>query len=116
MAYAKVEDVRKRYTQDFDETVCEALLEDAGIIIDSTNTLASEDTKRVVSVRMVMRALPNGQDVPIGATQGTISALGYSQSWTVGSGSSGELYLNKQERKLLGLGNKLGAHSPLEDL
>ena len=31
-------------------------------------------------------------------------------------GSSGELYLSKLEKKLLGVGDKIGAHSPLEDL
>ena len=52
----------------------------------------------------------------MGATQGTATALGYSQSWTMGSGSSGELYLSKLEKKLLGVGSKIGARSPLEDL
>ena len=47
---------------------------------------------------------------------GTATALGYSQSWTMGSGSSGELYLSKLEKKLLGVGSKIGARSPLEDL
>ena len=31
-------------------------------------------------------------------------------------GSSGELYLSKLEKRLLGLGSRVGAHSPLEDL
>ena len=53
---------------------------------------------------------------PMGATQGTATALGYSQSWTMSGGSTGELYLSKLEKKLLGVGSKLGAHSPLEDL
>ena len=52
----------------------------------------------------------------LGATQGTATALGYSQSWTMGSGASGELYLSKLEKKLLGVGSRVGARSPLEDL
>ena len=31
-------------------------------------------------------------------------------------GSSGELYLSKLEKNLLGVGSRLGARSPLEDL
>ena len=50
------------------------------------------------------------------ATQASASALGYQQSWTVSGGSVGELYLSKLEKKLLGVGSRLGAHSPLEDL
>ena len=69
--------------------------------------------------RMVRRQLGEGDDgvaFPMGATQGTATALGYSQSWTMSGGSTGELYLSKLEKKLLGVGSKLGAHSPLEDL
>ena len=89
------------------------------MIIDHYNPDADADTKRVVSCRMVRRPLGDGEDgvsFPMGATQGTATALGYSQSWTMGSGSSGELYLSKLEKKLLGVGSKIGARSPLEDL
>ena len=53
---------------------------------------------------------------PMGASQGSATALGYTQSWTMSGGSSGELYLSKLEKRLLGLGSRVGAHSPLEDL
>ena len=53
---------------------------------------------------------------PLGSTQGSVSAMGYSQSWTMGSGSAGELYLSKLEKKLLGVGDRIGARSPLEGL
>jgi hypothetical protein len=46
-----------------------------------------------------------------------MSALGYTQSWTIGaSGSAGELYLGKLEKKLLGYGNSIGSYSPTEEL
>lgn len=57
-----------------------------------------------------------GVSFPMGSTQGTATALGYSQSWTMSGGSSGELYLSKLEKKLLGVGSRVGARSPLEDL
>ena len=104
-----------------EQTRCAALLSEAAIIIDAYNPDAGEDTKRLVSCRMVRRQL--GEDdsgdavtFPMGATQGTATALGYSQSWTMSGGSTGELYLSKLEKKLLGVGSRLGAHSPLEDL
>lgn len=66
---------------------------------------------------MVLRALGSDNDIPMGATQGSMSGLGYSQSWTISSGGSvGELYLSKSDKMLLGGSNAIGSHSPLEDL
>jgi hypothetical protein len=46
-----------------------------------------------------------------------MSALGYSQSWTMGAtGSTGELYLNRMDKKLLGAGNAIGSYSPIQEL
>ena len=121
MLYAEVQDVEAgfRALSKEEQTRCVALLSEAAVIIDHYNPDADADTKRVVSCRMVRRPLGDGEDgvsFPMGATQGTATALGYSQSWTMGSGSSGELYLSKPEKKLLGVGSKIGARSPLEDL
>lgn len=121
MAYATVEDVQARMQRTLSEqeqTICATLLDDAAVIIDAFNKLASDSAKLVVSCRMVMRSLGDGDSsgIPMGATQGSMSGLGYSQSWTIGSGSAGELYLAKLEKELLGLGNKIGSHSPLEDM
>ena len=78
------------------------------------------EAKRLVSCRMVRRQLgaqgDSSAQFPLGSTQGTLSAMGYSQSWTMGTGSSGELYLSKLERRLLGVGDRIGAHSPLEGM
>ena len=121
MAYAEVSDVQARMTRvlSSDEaTVCEALLDDAATIIDAYNDNASSDAKLLVSVKMVSRAIGDGSSgVPMGATQGSMSALGYTQSWTMGSnGSTGELYLSKLEKKLLGIGDRIGSRSPLEGM
>lgn len=119
MAYASTDDVaaRCRRTLSDDELeICEALLEDAAVIIDSYNSSASDDAKRVVSCNMVIRVLGDSDStqLPIGTTQGSMSALGYSQSFTIGSGSSGELYLSKLDKRLLGVGNRLTFASPWE--
>ena len=121
MLYAEVQDVEAgfRALSKEEQTRCVALLSEAAIIIDAYNPDADADTKRVVSCRMVRRPLGDGEDgvsFPMGATQGTATALGYSQSWTMSGGSSGELYLSKLEKKLLGVGSRVGARSPLEDL
>ena len=121
-AYATVEDVQARMSRTMTEdeqALCEKLLEDAAVIIDVYNIAADSDVKQVVSCRMVIRAMGDGSDsgVPLGATQGSQSALGYSQSWTIGSGgAAGELYLGKLERKMLGCGDRIGSYSPVQEL
>lgn len=121
MAYATVQDVQARMTRTMssaEQTLCATLLDDAAVIIDSFNSAASSDAKKIVSCRMAIRQLGEGEEsgIPIGATQGSMSGLGYSQSWTVGSGTTGEMYLSKLDKQLLGSGNRIGSYSPVEDL
>ena len=120
MAYATVADVQARMTTTMDETqqnVCGYLLDDAAIIIDAYNINADTDKKKLVSIRMVQRAINVDADIPLGATQGSMSAMGYSQSWTMGTNTSaGELYLSKLEKEILGGSNKLGCKSILENM
>lgn len=119
--YAEVAEVEAGFrTLSADErNICQKMLEEADVIIDAYGAGAAIGRKKLVSCRMVRRALGDGDSdsaFPIGATQGSMSALGYSQSWQYSGGSSGELYLSKLEKKLLGVGEKIGARSPLEDL
>ena len=121
MAYATVADVQARMTKILstaEQTMCATLLDDAAVIIDSWNASAGADQKKIVSCNMVIRKLGDGEDsgIPIGATQGSMSGLGYSQSWTIGSGSTGEMYLSKADKKLLGVGNQIGSYSPVQEL
>ena len=120
MAYATVEDIQNRINRELTEAEQERigfLLDDAALFIDATGTKASDDLKRLVTCNMVIRAIDNGDsDIPMGATQGSMSALGYSQSWTVSGGSYGELYLTKKDRQLLGVGNQIGSYSPTQEL
>ena len=117
MAYATVADVQARMTNTMSQdqqTICTNLLDDAAVIIDAYNVAADLDAKELVSIRMVIRAMEVDEGIPIGATQGSMSARGYSQSWTTGTGSSvGELYLAKLDKKLLGVGNAIDASNPL---
>lgn len=122
MAYATVSDVQARMLRTLstdEEALCGTFLDDVAVMIDGTNTSATADVKKVVSCRVVIRALGDGNDigVPMGATQGSMSGLGYSQSWTISSGGSvGVLYFDKAERKMLGLSNLIGSYSPSQEL
>lgn len=121
MAYASLEDVTTRTTREYtsaEQNVINALLDDAAVMIDGYNADASDEAKKIVSCRMVIRAMGDGSEygVPIGATQGSMAAGGYTQSWTMSSGASGEMYLGKAEKALLGVGNRIGSYSPLEEL
>ncbi len=121
MGYAVVQEVEAGFrtlTQE-EKRRCLALLEEAAAIIDAYNRGADPDVKRLVTCRMVRRQLGDGGEAPlypVGSTQGSASVLGYTQSWTMSGGSAGELYLSKLEKKLLGVGNRIGAVSPVEVL
>ena len=120
--YATVADVQARMLRTMgsdEQALCGKLLEDAAVMIDAYAVNAVANAKQVVSCRMVIRALGDGQSTgtPLGATQGSMSALGYSQSWTISSGGSvGELYFSKADRQLLGKGNAIGSYSPVQEL
>ena len=118
MAYATVKEVEDgfRILSAEEEAKCIALLEEADVLIDAVAFTADPKVKSIVERRMVRRALGDmtGAPVPIGATQGSMSALGYSQSWTISNGSSGELYISKSEKGLLGRGNSIGMSYPYE--
>lgn len=120
-AYATIEDVQGRMTRTLSEseiTVATNFLEDAAVLIDVFNESAAADAKKLVSCRMVIRAIGDGEsNIPVGASQGSMAALGYSQSWTMGSNASvGQLYLDRTDKSILGGGSKIGTHSPLEDM
>ncbi len=119
MAYATYQDVEAGFrplTSD-EISVCNALLDESAIIIDAYNVNASADAKKLVSCHMVRRVIGTGADTaPMGATQGSMSALGYSQSWTLNNGSTGELYISKLDKKLLKVSNSIGSYSPIQEL
>ena len=103
-AYATVEDVEKRILRELSETeesVCSVLLDDAAVIIDAFNKNAGADAKLTVSCRMVIRALDDGStnDIPLGATQGSMSGLSYSQSWTIGGGEVPENCISAKSKR-----------------
>ncbi len=120
MAYATVADVQARMVQTMtadQQRVCAALLDDAAVLIDAYTDDVPVETAKIVSCRMVERAIGDGSasGIPTGASQGSISALGYSQSWTMTGGATGEVYLTKTEKKMLGVGDHVGSWSPVQE-
>ena len=121
MAYATVQDVEDRTPHTFtadEEAVIGTLLDDAAVMIDAYRSAASADAKKVVSCRMVLRIVgDDGSTFPVGASQGSMTAGVYTQSWTMGSGGgTGELYLSKQDKLTLGGSNLIGSYSPTEEM
>lgn len=118
MVSVTVEEFEKSFRElsEAEKVAAESLIEEATIILETINTDASEEVQNMVVCRMIKRAMNASDLFPTGATQGSMSAGGYTQSWTIGSnGTAGELYISKLEKKLLGVGEKVGARSPLEE-
>lgn len=117
MAYATYEDIQRRNGMDvLDSDYVTALLDDAAVIVDAYNKNATETAKKLVSCNMVIRTIGSRDEgVPIGTTQATTTAMVYSQTWTNTNGS-GELYLTKLDKKILGVGNRIGCTNPYSGL
>lgn len=121
MAYATVQDVEDRTPHTFtsdEEALIGNLLDDAAVMIDAYRSGASADAKKIVSCRMVLRVIgDDGATFPVGASQGSMTAGVYTQSWTMGSGGgTGELYLSKQDKLTLGGSNMIGSYSPVQEM
>lgn len=116
-AYATIEDVAAGFRPlTADELAkCQALIIEAGVLVDSVAQKAPAEKKCVVVCRMIRRVLGSAEEsAPLGTNQNTVSALGYSQTWSLGTGGTiGELYLSKAEKTILGVANRIGASNPL---
>lgn len=119
---ATVSDVQARMLRPLsadEKALAAQLLGDACVMIRAAAPNADAQAAKVVACRMVIRALGDGETggYPVGATQGSRSALGYTESFTIsGGGGTGELYVSKSDRKLLGLGSAIGSYSPAQEL
>ena len=119
---ATVSDIQARMLRSLsadEKALAAQLLGDACVMIRAAAPNADAQAAKVVACRMVIRALGDGETggYPIGATQGSRTALGYSESFTIsGGGGTGELYVSKSDRKLLGLGSAIGSYSPAQEL
>lgn len=104
MSYAGVSDIESRWrvlTADEQERA-EALLDDASAIIDALASDVDADKAKIVVCDMVIRAMSASAADSFGASSTSITAGPYSQSWSYAN-PSGDLYLTKLEKRLLGI-------------
>ena len=108
MAYADVSDIEVRLGRTFtaDETVnVQALLDGASAVLNKLVTVTNDTEQnallKFVCTNMVSRMLSNGLDV-LGASQASMTAGPYTQSFSF-STPSGDMYLTKLEKRLLGI-------------
>lgn len=110
MAYADVEDIELRLQRTFSESETanvEALLDSASAVLNKLVKVVEGDSEQAellkfVCTNMVCRAVSaNGMDV-LGASQASITAGAYTQSYSFAT-PSGDMYLTKLEKRLLGI-------------
>lgn len=114
MAYATIADLESRWrtlTSD-EQAVALTLLDDAAVLIDSMGTPSSDAAALIVSCDMVRRSMSMSQADAYGLSQASMTAGPYAQQWTYAN-PTGELYLTRTERKMLGfLGGSIGLARP----
>ena len=117
-AFATTTQYRAKYSTDLTDDALAVWLADASDIMASEMDRADVDyshaseefSARLVRVcrDMVRRAIGDGSQsamsIPFGSTQASMSAGGYSESFTIGN-PYGDLYLKAAERRSLGIGN-----------
>lgn len=128
MAFASTTDYRAVYDTTLDDGRLQSMLDrssrmiaracdDAGVSTDEPVEEFSEALSDVC-IEMVHRSDPGASgavtDVPLGATQFSIGADGFSQSFSMGN-PYGDLFITKAEREYLGIADdgSVGAIWPL---
>lgn len=109
MAYATIADVEARWrTLSADErTRAEALLSDASLMLAELADVDEDDDEQaelleVVCCNMVIRAMAATAMDTFGVSQTSVTAGPYTQSYSY-SNPSGDMYLTKFEKRLLGI-------------
>ena len=114
MAYAEVTDIERRWRDlsTEEQTRAEALIDDASAMLDALCESVDADIARIVVSDMVIRAMSATQADSFGASSMSMTAGPYSQSWSY-SNPSGDLYLTKLEKRMLGItASYIGSISP----
>ena len=115
MAHADVSDIEVRMQRTFTEAESasvQSLIDGASAVLDKLvnydDTAEQQQLLNFVCVNMVCRAVSAmGFDV-LGASQASMTAGAYTQSFSFGT-PSGDLYLTKLEKRLLGIGGYIGS-------
>jgi hypothetical protein len=117
--YATVADVEARWRplSASETTLAETLLGDAAVMLDSMVDTTDPDERlskalTIVSANMVIRSLMATTSDSFGVSQTSIAGGPYSQTYTY-SNPTGDLYVTRQEKKMLGCGSSRVGWAPL---
>lgn len=109
MAHAEVHDIEVRLQRTFTESEsasAQALIDGASAVLDKLveieGTAEQDELLTFVCTNMVCRAFDQMGFDTLGASQATMTAGSYTQSYSF-STPSGDLYLTKLEKRLLGI-------------
>lgn len=118
MAYATIDDYKKRFGEPADKARCEQLLQDASTLIDAFTGKAEEGFEgkfppayTVVCCEVAHRAIATPAEL-LGVNNYTKSAVGYSETFGY-SNPNGDLFLSSTQKRMLGVGKaRIGALRP----
>jgi hypothetical protein len=109
MAFALVSDIEARWRNlsTTEETRASTLIDDASAMLASLVTVDVHDEQqaallKTVCCSMVIRAMSSSEADNFGVSNASMTAGSYTQSWTY-KNPSGDMYLTKLEKKLLGI-------------
>lgn len=109
MAYAEVSDIELRWRtlDETEQTRAAALIDDASAMLDALVDVDDDNHEQcellqAVCCNMVIRAMSATGADSFGASNMSMTAGAYSQSWTYAN-PSGDMYLTKMEKRLLGI-------------
>lgn len=109
MAYATVSDIESRWralSQD-EQSRASVLIDDASAMLTALVDVDSDDSEQAqllkqVCCSMVIRAMSATEADTFGASQMSMTAGPYTQSWNYAN-PSGDMYLTRLEKRLLGI-------------
>lgn len=109
MAYAEVSDIESRWRSlsPTEQSRASVLIDDASAMLDALVDVDTDDDEQAqllkqVCCSMVIRAMSATESDAFGASQMSMTAGPYSQSWNYAN-PSGDMYLTKLEKRLLGI-------------
>lgn len=109
MAFAEVSDIESRWRElsTTEQTRASVLIDDASAMLTALVNVDTDDEEQAqllkqVCCSMVIRAMSATESDAFGASQMSMTAGPYTQSWNYAN-PSGDMYLTKLEKRLLGI-------------
>lgn len=113
MGFAEVSDIEARWRElsTSEESRANVLIDDASAMLAGLVDVDVADTRqlellKIVCCNMVIRAMSATESDSYGASNMSMTAGPYTQSWTY-SNPTGDMYLTRQEKRLLGIASSV---------